>query len=157
MIIPPSANDKFAIENNYLEKAIYSASSIKKKNAKDSIGERGGVNILEANEIADSVVSFMKESIKKKLKRSCLVVTMNNSQRDLIDEEIRHRASKITEANNYISMWEETMEPFTVKNLENVQGDERDYIFVSTLFGPNKDKVTMQRFGPINHPKDTED
>ena len=45
------------------------------------------------------------------------------------------------------------MEPFTVKNLENVQGDERDYIFVSTLFGPNKDKVTMQRFGPINHPK----
>ena len=153
LIIPPSANDKFAIENNYLEKAIYSASSIKKKNAKDSIGERGGVNILEANEIADSVVSFMKESIKKKLKRSCLVVTMNNSQRDLIDEEIRHRASKITEANNYISMWEETMEPFTVKNLENVQGDERDYIFVSTLFGPNKDKVTMQRFGPINHPK----
>ena len=153
LIIPPSANDKFAIENNYLEKAIYSASSIKKKNAKDSIGERGGVNILEANEIADSVVSFMKDSIKKKLKRSCLVVTMNNSQRDLIDEEIRHRASKITEANNYISMWEETMEPFTVKNLENVQGDERDYIFVSTLFGPNKDKVTMQRFGPINHPK----
>ena len=65
LIIPPSANDKFAIENNYLEKAIYSASSIKKKNAKDSIGERGGVNILEANEIADSVVSFMKESIKK--------------------------------------------------------------------------------------------
>ena len=43
--------------------------------------------------------------------------------------------------------------PSTVKNLENVQGDERDYIFVSTLFGPNKDKVTMQRFGPINHPK----
>jgi superfamily I DNA and/or RNA helicase len=78
---------------------------------------------------------------------------MNNSQRDLIDEEIRHKATKIPEANTYIGMWDETMEPFTVKNLENVQGDERDYIFVSTLFGPNKEGITMQRFGPINHPK----
>jgi superfamily I DNA and/or RNA helicase len=153
LIIPPSANDKFAISNKYLEKAMYSASTLKKKNAKESIGERGGVNIIEANEIADGVISFMKESVKKNIKRSCLVVTMNNSQRDLIDEEIRHRASKISEANTYIGMWDESMEPFTVKNLENVQGDERDYIFVSTLFGPNKEGITMQRFGPINHPK----
>ena len=153
LIIPPSANDTFAIKNQYLNKAIYSASTLKKKNAKESIGERGGVNVIEANEIADGVISFMKDSVKKNIKRSCLVVTMNNSQRDLIDEEIRHRATKIPEANNYIGMWDETMEPFTVKNLENVQGDERDYIFVSTLFGPNKDGVTMQRFGPINHPK----
>ena len=153
LIIPPSANDKFAISNKYLEKAMYSASTLKKKNAKESIGERGGVNIIEANEIADGVVSFMKESVKKNIKRSCLVVTMNNSQRDLIDEEIRHRASRTPEANTYISEWDESMEPFTVKNLENVQGDERDYIFVSTLFGPNKEGITMQRFGPINHPK----
>ena len=63
------------------------------------------------------------------------------------------RIPKVPEANAYISSWEETMEPFTVKNLENVQGDERDYIFISTLFGPDKNGVTMQRFGPINHPK----
>ena len=43
--------------------------------------------------------------------------------------------------------------PFVVKNLENVQGDERDVIFISTLFGPNKDNKVMQRFGPINQPK----
>ena len=153
LIIPPSANDNFAISNKYLKKAIYSASTLKKKNAKESIGERGGVNIIEANEIADGVVSFMKESVKKNIKRSCLVVTMNNSQRDLIDEEIRHRASTTPEVNTYMGMWDESMEPFIVKNLENVQGDERDFIFVSTLFGPNKEGITMQRFGPINHPK----
>ena len=153
LIIPPSSNDNFAIQNNYLKKAIYSASTQKKKNNKDSIGERGGVNIIEANEIADGVVNFMKDTIKKNTKKSCLVVTMNNSQRDLIDEEIRHRAMKIPEINTYLNFWEETMEPFTVKNLENVQGDERDFIFVSTLFGPNKEGTTMQRFGPINHPK----
>ena len=153
LVIPPSAHDNFAIKNNYISKAVYSPSTIKKKNKKEFIGERGGVNILEANSIADAVVEFMKNSIKKSKRKSCLVVTMNNSQRDLIDEEIRFKASKVPEANAYISSWEETMEPFTVKNLENVQGDERDYIFISTLFGPDKNGVTMQRFGPINHPK----
>ena len=153
LIIPPSANDKFAITNNYIEKAIYTASTSNKKRKDKNVAERAGVNILEANVISDSVIEFMKTSVKKSIKRSCLVVTMNNSQRDLIDEEIRFKASKIPEVNTYLSNWEETMEPFVVKNLENVQGDERDYIFVSTLFGPNKDGNTMQRFGPINHPK----
>jgi len=63
-------NDKFAISNKYLEKAVYSASTLKKKNAKESIGERGGVNVIEANEIADGVISFMKDSIKKNFKRN---------------------------------------------------------------------------------------
>ena len=95
----------------------------------------------------------MKECVKNKKNKSCLLVTMNTQQRDLIDEEIRLLTSKCNEANEYISSWEETMEPFVVKNLENVQGDERDVIFISTLFGPNKDNKVMQRFGPINQPK----
>jgi len=44
-----------------------------------------------------------------------------------------------------------TLEPLAVKNLENVQGDERDCIFISTLFGPNKEGRVLQLFGPINH------
>ena len=40
-----------AIKNNYISKAVYSPSTIKKKNKKESIGERGGVNILEANSL----------------------------------------------------------------------------------------------------------
>src|SRR5438093_8888672 len=41
-------------------------------------------------------------------------------------------------------------EPFAVKNLENVQGDERDVIYVSCTYGAdlNSGKV-MQRFGPV--------
>ena len=153
LIIPPSASDKFAIKNNYLENAVYTASITKKKNDKNSIKERGGVNVIEANKISDAVVNFMKNSVKQSNKKSCLVVTMNNSQRDLIDEEIRFKSSKTPEVNAYLASWENTMEPFVVKNLENVQGDERDYIFISTLFGPNKNGIPMQRFGPINHPK----
>ena len=44
--------------------------------------------------------------------------------------------------------------PFFVKNLENVQGDERDVIFVSTTFGkaPETGKVRAN-FGPISRPE----
>ncbi len=43
------------------------------------------------------------------------------------------------------------MEPFFVKNLENVQGDERDVILISATYGPDsKTGAVMQRFGPIN-------
>jgi very-short-patch-repair endonuclease len=37
-----------------------------------------------------------------------------------------------------------------VKNLENVQGDERDVIFISTTYGPDARGNQYQRFGPIN-------
>ena len=150
MIIPPSANDKFAIKNNYIEDAVYTPSS---KTRKGIVTGKTGVNILEANTISDAVVEFMKNSIKKAKNKSCLVVTMNTSQKELIEEEIRFRSSTIPEVEEYLNFWLHSMEPFAVKNLESVQGDERDYIFVSTLFGPNKDGVTMKRFGPIAKPK----
>ena len=42
-------------------------------------------------------------------------------------------------------------EPVFVKNLENVQGDERDIILFSITFGPDEtDKMTMN-FGPLNN------
>lgn len=51
----------------------------------------------------------------------------------------------------YLINWENKLESFFVKNLENVQGDERDYIFVSTVYGPEEPNGgVLQRFGPIN-------
>jgi very-short-patch-repair endonuclease len=51
-----------------------------------------------------------------------------------------------------LTVTEETAEPFFVKNLENVQGDERDVILVSTTYGPDPDTGRVyQRFGPISN------
>ena len=36
-----------------------------------------------------------------------------------------------------------------VKNLENIQGDERDIIIISTTFGRNKEGKFRQNFGPV--------
>ncbi|MBK8140681.1 MAG: GreA/GreB family elongation factor [Chitinophagaceae bacterium] len=40
-----------------------------------------------------------------------------------------------------------------IKNLENIQGDERDVIILSTTYGIGKDRKFARRFGPINHSK----
>jgi very-short-patch-repair endonuclease len=53
-------------------------------------------------------------------------------------------------ATDYKAKWHGTLESFFVKNLESVQGDERDAIFISTVYGPDKNGAVMQRFGPIN-------
>ena len=46
---------------------------------------------------------------------------------------------------------EQMYEPIFVKNLENVQGDERDVILFSIGYGPNKDGKVSMNFGPLNN------
>jgi very-short-patch-repair endonuclease len=83
--------------------------------------------------------------------RSLGIATMNGIQRDLIALEMDRLAATQPEVEAYRERWGETLERFFVKNLENVQGDERDIIFVSTVFGPPTPGArVLQRFGPIN-------
>lgn len=88
--------------------------------------------------------------MSKHPEKSLGLVTMNSQQRDLIYEEMYRLFLNDGIAEAYRKKWEGTLEPFFVKNLESVQGDERDAIFISTVYGPNKDGAVMQRFGPIN-------
>ena len=41
-------------------------------------------------------------------------------------------------------------EPFFIKNLENVQGDERDVIFISVGYGHDENGYLSMDFGPLN-------
>ena len=41
-------------------------------------------------------------------------------------------------------------EPVFIKNLENVQGDERDVILFSISYGPDEDGKISMNFGPLN-------
>jgi very-short-patch-repair endonuclease len=79
------------------------------------------------------------------------VVTLNLAQRDLIEELLENRLRSSPEGEAYRQRWESQGWPFFVKNLENVQGDERDVIFISTTFGHTEgtDRV-RQNFGPIS-------
>jgi len=139
LIIPPSPNTNKVINHNFA-KALY----------------KGKINNQEKDVLISGLMDFMKRNIRKnehdKKSKSCLVVTMNIFQQELIEEELRLRETKEGFISDYIKSWDNTLEKFEVKNLESVQGDERDSIFISTLFGPNEHGKVLQTFGPINNP-----
>jgi very-short-patch-repair endonuclease len=60
------------------------------------------------------------------------------------------RAASDPDVLAYKQKWEGNLEEFFVKNLENVQGDERDTILISTVYGRTDEGVFRQNFGPIN-------
>ncbi|CAJ0855949.1 17301_t:CDS:10 [Entrophospora sp. SA101] len=64
------------------------------------------------------------------------IITFNVKQRDLLIDSI-------TEGSNYKNLF--------IKNLEEVQGDERDIIIFSTGYGPNKEGKIFLNFGPLNN------
>ncbi len=101
-------------------------------------------NLPEATIVVDAVLDFMKARPAQSLG----VVAMNQKQALLIQKLLDERlaASDI----DYQERWQNTLEPFFVKNLENVQGDERDVIFVSLTYGPDASGRVYQRFFPIN-------
>jgi len=119
----------------------------------------GGVQlVLCAGEYADSLNPLEAERIALGVQRHVRVnpkltlgvVAMNQKQKELIRQkidELKDEAVRtFVDASNLA-------QPFFVKSLENVQGDERDVIFVSLTYGPDPvTKKVRQNFGPINGP-----
>ena len=104
-------------------------------------------NIKEAKRVVDAVL----EHIHDRPEDSLGVVTLNIKQRDLISELLEEKLAGFKEAELYRLKWAEKGEPLFIKNLENVQGDERDAIIISTTFGRSSGSNTpRQNFGPIS-------
>ena len=79
------------------------------------------------------------------------IVTLNLEQKtnivNRINSYLRENDSEAVR-NRYNELLEKSM---FVKNLENVQGDERDVMIFSTTFGKNEDGKFIQNFGPLNN------
>jgi very-short-patch-repair endonuclease len=102
-------------------------------------------NEAEARAVADAVLRHMVGSSE-----SLGVAAMNIQQRELIEDEIDRRLKHSAMAQAWVERHKDSAEPFFVKNLENVQGDERDVIFVSVTYGPDQTGRVRKNFGPIN-------
>jgi very-short-patch-repair endonuclease len=118
---------------------------------------RGGagnrVNVEEARAIVDSVAALVRRAPD----RSIGVVTMNQAQMELVQRELDLKAHGDAALTEYLREWEERTdprEPLFVKNLENVQGDERDLILVSLGYGRTPEGTLYQRFVPIQRAAD---
>ena len=106
-------------------------------------------NKMEAEQILARLLALAKESIdKQKPIPSIGVATFNLSQRNYILELIQSRSLADSETG---ALFEQLFNAgLFVKNLENIQGDERDYLLLSTTFGKKPDGNFLQNFGPIN-------
>ena len=114
----------------------------------DGLYDRGGKrnNPKEAEKVADLVFEHFRLYPKKTLG----VVTFSIAQMETVEEAIDQRLKMQPEFESFFK--EDRLEGFFVKNLENVQGDERDVIFFSVGYGYDEGRVMAMNFGPLNKP-----
>ncbi len=102
-------------------------------------------NSYEARAVVEEIMNRLADS--ELSKKSIGVVTFSSAQQMLIDDML-NEAFKLRPDLEIVAM--ESAEPIFIKNLENVQGDERDVILFSIGYGPDKDNKVNLNFGPIN-------
>ena len=121
-----------SVHDVYLPKATY-----------DAGGRR--TNRDEAERVTDIVFELMATQTASE---SIGVVALSRPQADLIESLIEDRRLLNRDLDHRFSA--DLPERFFVKNLENVQGDERDHMILSIGYGPTPAGAVPNRFGPIN-------
>lgn len=137
LIVFPSPNTtefRLGLRFNYVDNAKYSS----------------GKNETEAYMIAKQIIEHAKNFSEYSLGVGTFGIEQKNLIEDFLDKFIKKDPAidklilKLNEAHD-------GTEPLFIKNLENIQGDERDIIFISCTYGPDKQTGKVyQRFGPIN-------
>ncbi len=144
----------FSNRHFYDESLITFPSAIAKDDAlgvkmvyvRDGVYDRGGRrdNLKEAEAVADLVFEHFQKHPEKTLG----VVTFSIAQMDAVDEAIERRRRQHPECEHFFK--EDRLEGFFVKNLENVQGDERDVVILSLGYGYDSQGQITMNFGPVN-------
>lgn len=116
-------------------------------NPVDSVYKEGPnrINRGEAEAIVNDVVSKLRQP---DFKKSIGVVTFNQEQQALISNLFEQARGEYPEIEPHFS--EDNFESVFVKNLESVQGDERDIIYFSITFGKDAAGKLSMNFGPMN-------
>ena len=97
---------------------------------------------------AEYIVDLIYRNIEEYPNRSLGVVAFSVSQQNLIDRLLLKRRQTNPEKEYFFN--NDTNEPFFIKNLETVQGDERDTIIFSIAYGFDQQGKLLHNFGPLN-------
>lgn len=112
---------------------------------------QGRANIAEARYIA----GLVRELLFRKTGQSIGIVAFSEAQQSEIEDALERMASEDEKFSNALIKEVEREEDgqfngLFVKNLENVQGDERDIIIMSICYAPGPNGKMVMNFGPIN-------
>jgi len=100
---------------------------------------------------AETVIATITERLTSKDTQdlSIGIVTLSAAQQELIEDLLEQARRDHPEMDHYFG--NDVVEPVFVKNLENVQGDERDVIMLSICYGPDASgRPPSMNFGPLN-------
>ena len=103
-------------------------------------------NLVEARKVAELVVTHYRATPEKSLG----VIAFNISQQQAIEDALYDLRRSSPEIDALFSAG--SNEPLFIKNLENVQGDERDVILLSFGYGKNEAGKFIKNFGPLSKP-----
>ncbi len=100
----------------------------------------------------DRVVELVLEHARARPEESLGVIALGISHANRIEEALRARFVKVTHDEPDLAAFfdESRPQPFFVKNLERVQGDERDAVILSVGYGKTPHGRVLHRFGPLN-------
>ena len=138
---------------SFYEGRLYTFPSPDDRQSKVTMVDCGGTfdsgktrtNKVEAQAVIDEIVKRAHDPELSKY--SVGVVTFNIQQQSLIEDLLDEAASK----DPVLEKWAfGSEEPVFVKNLENVQGDERDVILFSVGYGKDETGKLIMNFGPLN-------
>ena len=131
LITFPNSNqsDKSGIDFVYVENAIY-----------DRGTRASRKNIIEAEKVVELYLKLRKEYTGK----SFGIIAFGISQESAIREAFEKRQIDLDESLN------STQEDLFIRNLETVQGDERDIIIISVGYGYDSRGILSNNFGPLN-------
>lgn len=124
------------VDFEYVDRAVY---------YRGSSGATSNTNPLEASKVVDLIFDHFRMFGHK---RTLGVVTLGSSQMKEVEKQLYRRRKDDPSFDEFFS--EEGHEPFFIKNIETVQGDERDTIILSIGFGKDQNERLTMNFGPIN-------
>ncbi len=137
--------------SHFYENKLFTFPSVNDRESKvrlvpvNGVFERGKSRTNRAE--AEAVVDELQRRFREDSGHSVGVVTFNSSQQNLIDDLLNEACTKDPELEKWVFQSEE---PVFIKNLENVQGDERDVILFSIGYGPDENGKVYMNFGPLN-------
>ncbi len=107
-------------------------------------------NPTEAKAVAAAVMEHARAQLRLRvdLRDTLGVAAFSVAQMDAIEIELEILRRRNPSCEEFFS--HHSSEPFFVKNLESVQGDERDVIFISVGYGRTADGYMAMSFGPLN-------
>lgn len=139
--------------SQYYNGKLYTFPSVDDRQSKVSLvrvdGEydkgRTRSNRIEAIAVVNEVLRRLSDPLSQ---RSIGIVSFSKVQQNLIEDILIEELAKNPELEEKAYQGDE---PIFIKNLENVQGDERDVILFSIGYGPDKAGKVSMNFGPLNN------